>query len=103
MRSKKAILDKLYEQFKMHALTTDVAYEDYLKAVGSGEAVPRRLVKAGWGNRWPRVMGQLKTFYPDVNTIVNPIPKEEPAPAASEGLEALKKASTKKEKVVDDE
>ena len=89
MKSKKAVLANLYEQFKMNGLTTSVSYEEYVKAVG-GDAITRRTVKKGWGGRWPRVTSQLAQYYPDINKIVNPVSAPVEKPKKEKGLDALK-------------
>jgi len=98
MRAKKSVIQKLYTQFKMYGLTTDIPYLDYLKTVGSQDAIPVRAIAKGWRGRWPVVMSQLKTMFPDVNEVVN---KVEPEPVVEVqkvgGLEALKALSAKKE------
>jgi len=107
LRAKLSTMKKLYEQFKIHGLTTDITYREYQLKVGSIEALHPRVIAKGWRGRWPVVMSALKKQYPDVNEIINSI-KEEPAPkpipkktTASKpkdsGLEALgKKTSAKK-------
>jgi hypothetical protein len=98
MRAKKTVIHKLYTQFKMYGLTTDVPYTDYLLTVGASDAIPVRAIAKGWRGRWPVVMSQLKTMFPDVNEIVN---KVEPEPVVEvqklSGLEALKALSAKRE------
>jgi len=108
LRAKLATMAKLYEQFKIHGLTTDVTYREYQLKVGTKDALHPTIINKGWRGRWPVVMSALKKQYPDVNEIINPI-KEEPAPKPipkkttapkpkDSGLEALSKKTSVKKK-----
>lgn len=68
-KAKKATLEKLYEQFQLYGLTTDVSYQEYSQTVDF--PVSKRVVARGWLGRWVRLMGALRNAYPDVNTSGN--------------------------------
>lgn len=108
LRAKLTTMKKLYQQFKIHGLTTDISYREYQLKVGSAEALHPRVIAKGWRGRWPVVMSMLAKHYPDINVIINPI-KEEPAPKPipkktaapkpkDSGLEALSKTRSAKKK-----
>lgn len=80
-RARAATLGKLYEQFQMFGLTTDISYEEYCKAVDA--PMTRRVLKKLFMGRWPRVMGSLKKQYPDVDTVVNKVSTKKAAEPAS--------------------
>jgi hypothetical protein len=80
-RARASTLAKLYEQFQMFGLTTDISYEEYCKAVDA--PMTRRVLKKLFMGRWPRVMGSLKKQYPDVDTVVNKVSTKKAAEPAS--------------------
>jgi len=93
-KSKKATIDKLYEQFQMYGLTTDISYEKYVEQVDA--PVTRRVLQKLFMGRWVRAMSALSKYYPDVNELGNaPLRKNpEPAPEIMEDpLEGLSKVS----------
>lgn len=79
-RARASTLAKLYEQFQMFGITTDISYEEYCKVVDA--PMTRRVLKKLFMGRWPRVMGSLKKQYPDVDTVVNKISTKESAKSA---------------------
>lgn len=99
LKAKKVVINKLYEQFKLHGLTTDITYDEYVLKVGSKDAIARRTLAKGWRGRWPVAMSQLKNTFPDVNVIINPIKENIVSQDSSivSGLEALKALSAAKE------
>lgn len=99
MKAKRSMVEKLYLQFKMYGLTTEISYTEYLNTVGSGEAISLRAIAKGWRGRWPVVMSQLKSYYPDVDEVVNKIEEPEPVsePKKLTGLDALVALSANKE------
>ena len=108
LRAKLTTMKKLYQQFKIHGLTTDISYREYQLKVGAKDALHPRVIAKGWRGRWPVVMSSLAKQYPDINVIINPI-KEEPAPKPipkkttapkpkNSGLEALSKKTSAKKK-----
>lgn len=68
-KPRKAVLAKLYEQFQLYGLTTDVSYEEYAQTVDF--PVAKRVIKKGWMGRWVRAMSSLLQTYPDVNEVGN--------------------------------
>jgi len=68
-KAKKSSLAKLYEQFQMYGLTTDITYEEYAKTVDF--PISRRVIKKLFMGRWIRVMRTLERAHPDVNTSGN--------------------------------
>lgn len=79
-KTRASTLAKLYEQFQMFGITTDISYEEYCKVVDA--PMTRRVLKKLFMGRWPRVMGSLKKQYPDVDTVVNKISTKESAKSA---------------------
>ena len=99
-KSKKATLAKLYEQFQMYGMKTDISYEDYIAQVDS--PVTRRVLQKLFMGRWVRAMSSLAKYHPDVNNVVNPVAEKAPEPAPEpDPLEALSKAAPAEEKSED--
>lgn len=81
-RARTASVATLYEQFQMYGLTTEVSYEEYARTVDA--PMTRRVLKKLFMGRWPRAMATLRKQFPDVDVVVNKIPKKvsKPAPKA---------------------
>jgi len=95
-RARASTLAKLYEQFQMFGLTTDISYEEYCKSVDA--PMTRRVLKKLFMGRWPRVMGSLKKQYPDVDTVVNKVSTKKAAePATKPASKPAPKAASKPE------
>ena len=93
-RARTSTLAKLYEQFQMFGLTTDISYEEYCRAVDA--PMTRRVLKKLFMGRWPRVMGSLKKQYPDVDTVVNKVSTKKAAePASKPAPKPAPKAASK--------
>jgi len=93
-RARTSTLAKLYEQFQMFGLTTDISYEEYCRAVDA--PMTRRVLKKLFMGRWPRVMGSLKKQYPDVDTVVNKVSTKKAAePATKPAPKPAPKAASK--------